>query len=107
MVDPGLARGMAEFCTGWVLRAHLGMDAYRQDAVWRNGQIPPLAPQRRVTILGMGELGRAVAAMLAPIGFDLVGYSASGRPLRHERSLRHKLPRSGSGAGRDPCQPAA
>lgn len=81
MVDPGLARGMAEFCTGWVLRAHLGMDAYRQDAVWRNGQIPPLAPQRRVTILGMGELGRAVAAMLAPIGFDLVGYSASGRPV--------------------------
>lgn len=81
MVDPGLAQGMAEFCTGWVMRAHLGMDRYAQDGHWRNGQIPPLAPERRVTILGMGELGRAVAAMLRPIGFRLTGYSASGHPV--------------------------
>ena len=26
MVDPGLAQGMVEYCAGWVLRAHLGMD---------------------------------------------------------------------------------
>lgn len=81
MVDPGLARGMAEFCTGWVMRGHLQMDRYAQDGVWRNGQVPPLAEGRRVTILGMGELGRATAAMLAPIGFGLTGYSASGRPV--------------------------
>lgn len=81
MVDPGLAQGMAEYCTGWVLRAHLGMDRYAQDGVWRNGQVPPLAHEREVVILGMGELGRAVAAMLAPIGFRLTGYSASGRPV--------------------------
>lgn len=79
MVDPGLARGMAEYCTGWVMRAHLGMDRYAQDGIWRNGCIPPLADQRRVTILGLGALGQAVARMLAPIGFDLAGYSASGR----------------------------
>lgn len=82
MVDPGLARGMAEFCTGWVMRAHLGMDRYAQDGTWRNGQIPPLAPERRVTILGMGELGRATAAMLAPMGLALTGCSASGRPVQ-------------------------
>ena len=61
MVDPGLARGMAEYCSGWAMRAHLGMDAYRQDGQWRHGIVPPLAPARRVTILGMGELGRATA----------------------------------------------
>lgn len=81
MVDPGLARGMAEFCTGWVMRAHLGMDLYAQDGIWRNGQVPPLATQRRVTILGMGELGRATAAQLAPIGFRISGFSASARPV--------------------------
>lgn len=81
MVDPGLAQGMAEFCTGWAMRAHLGMDRYRQDGLWRGGQIPPLARERRITILGMGELGRAVAAMLGPIGFQVAGYSASGRPV--------------------------
>jgi glyoxylate/hydroxypyruvate reductase A len=81
MVDPGLAQGMAEFCTGWAMRAHLGMDRYAQDGIWRNGQIPPLAAQRNVTILGMGELGRAVAGMLQGIGFRVTGYSASGRPV--------------------------
>jgi glyoxylate/hydroxypyruvate reductase A len=81
MVDPGLAQGMAEFCTGWTMRAHLGMDRYLQDGVWRNGQIPPLAAQRNVTILGMGELGRAVAGMLRGIGFRVTGFSASGRPV--------------------------
>ncbi len=81
MVDPGLAQGMAEYCTGWAMRAHLGMDRYRQDGEWRNPLIPPLASERRITILGMGELGRAVAVMLAQVGFRLTGYSASGRPV--------------------------
>ncbi|MBC9247707.1 glyoxylate/hydroxypyruvate reductase A [Paracoccus sp. 11-3] len=81
MVDPGLAMGMAEYCTGWVMRAHLGMDRYRQDGEWRNETAPPLAKNRNVTILGMGELGRSVAAMLRGIGFQITGYSASGRPV--------------------------
>ncbi|MDO5632724.1 MAG: glyoxylate/hydroxypyruvate reductase A [Paracoccus sp. (in: a-proteobacteria)] len=79
MVDPGLRQGMAEYCTGWTMRAHLHMDAFAQDGVWRNGQVPPLAVDRRVTVLGMGELGRAVATMLRGIGFDVAGWSASGR----------------------------
>lgn len=81
MVDPGLAQGMAEFCTGWAMRAHLGMDRYAQDGAWRNDLVPPLAPTRRVTIMGMGALGRATAAMLRGIGFDVTGWSASGRAV--------------------------
>lgn len=81
MVDPGLAQGMAEFCTGWAMRAHLGMDGYLQDGIWRHGQVPPLATERHVTILGTGELGRAAGLMLSGIGFRVTGWSASGRPV--------------------------
>ncbi|RNF35555.1 2-hydroxyacid dehydrogenase [Paracoccus methylarcula] len=87
MVDPGLARGMAEYCTGWTMRGHLEMDRYAQDGTWRNGQIPPLAPERHVTILGMGELGRATAGMLSGIGFSVTGWSASGRPVEGIETL--------------------
>ncbi|WP_378946434.1 2-hydroxyacid dehydrogenase [Paracoccus sp. R86501] len=81
MVDPGLAQGMAEYCTGWAMRAHLGMDGYAQDGTWRNGQIPPLATERTVTILGMGELGKSAAAMLGGVGFSVTGVSNSGRAV--------------------------
>ena len=87
MVDPGLRQGMAEYCTGWAMRAHLGMDRYAQDGVWRNGQVPPLARDRNVTILGMGELGQATAAMLGRIGFNVTGWSQSGRPVPGVHSL--------------------
>lgn len=79
MVDPGLTRGMAEWCLGWVMRAHLGMDRHAQDGIWRNTAFPPLAGARQVTILGMGELGTAVARQLAHAGFRVAGWSASGR----------------------------
>lgn len=81
MVDPGLAQGMSEYCTGWAMRGHLEIDRYAQDGIWRNGQIPPLASERRITILGTGELGRATGRMLAGIGFPVTGWSASGRPV--------------------------
>lgn len=81
MVDPGLALGMRDYCTGWALRAHLGMDAYAQDGVWRNDLVPPLAMDRRVTVLGLGELGRAVAQALAAFGFQVTGWSGSGRAV--------------------------
>ncbi|WP_374426453.1 2-hydroxyacid dehydrogenase [Paracoccus sp. (in: a-proteobacteria)] len=81
MVDPGLARGMTEYCTGWAMRAHLGMDAYPQNGEWRHDIVPPLASGRGVTILGMGELGRSCAAALTGLGFRVTGWSLSGRPV--------------------------
>ena len=86
MVDPGLARGMVEYCTGWALRAHLRMDDYAQDGVWRNGTVPPLASERGITVLGMGELGAEVARTLAALGFRVTGWSASGRALANGRA---------------------
>ena len=77
MVDPGLKAGMVEYVTGHVLRHHLGIDAHlkRQDGVWRGGLVPPLAADRRVGILGLGELGAAAGRALAGLGFDVAGWS--------------------------------
>lgn len=82
MVDPGLKKGMVEFVTGHVLRYHLGMDQHIlvQDGVWRHSP-PPLAQDRKVTVLGLGELGRTCAEMLVQFGFQVRGWSRSQREV--------------------------
>jgi glyoxylate/hydroxypyruvate reductase A len=83
MVDEGLTRGMVEWVAGHVLRYHLGIDDHvlGQDGVWRGGVIPPLARWRRVAVLGLGEIGGAVAQNLAAFGFDVEGWSRRPREL--------------------------
>lgn len=82
MVDHGLTRGMIEWVTGHVLRHHLGMDLHihGQDGKWR-AYVPPLAEERPVTILGMGELGTACAQTLAGLGFPVTGWSRSPKQV--------------------------
>ena len=81
MADAGLREGMVEWVTGHVLRHHLGTDAHvlGQDGVWRHGIAPPLARDRRVGVLGLGELGLACASALAGLGFDVAGWSRRPR----------------------------
>lgn len=82
MVDEGLTEGMVEWCVGHVLRHHLGMDhdILRRDAVW-DPVVPPLARDRRVTILGLGALGRAVGRALAGLGFPVTGWSRTAKEI--------------------------
>ncbi len=82
MVEDGLTEGMVEWVTGQVLRHHLGTDRWlaAQDGQWRP-VYPPLARDRRVTVLGLGELGAACAAMLASLRFDVAGWSRTSRHL--------------------------
>ena len=46
-----------------------------------NGVVPPLAAERTVGVLGLGEIGRAVALALAGLGFDVRGWSRRPREL--------------------------
>lgn len=83
MVDPeGLTAGMVEWVTGHVLRHHLGMDRYitGQDGVWAP-EVPPLARDRGVAMLGLGELGVASATALARLGFRVTGWSRSPKGI--------------------------
>lgn len=81
MVEPGMTSAMVEYVTGHVLRHHLGMDAHilGQDGVWRNDVSPPLARDRKVTILGLGALGMSAARALAGLGFAVTGWSRSAK----------------------------
>lgn len=81
MVDPSLTQGMVEYVVGHALRFHLGMDRYRQDGVWRNALVPPIAAERPVTVLGLGELGAACATALAGLGFPVTGWSRSPKAV--------------------------
>jgi glyoxylate/hydroxypyruvate reductase A len=81
MVDPSLRQGMVEYVAGHVLRHHLGMDRWvRGGAGWVQ-DAPPLAAECPVTVLGMGELGRACAQALASLGFPVTGWAATPREV--------------------------
>jgi len=82
MVDSGLREGMVEWVTGHVLRYHLGLDRQItcQDGSWRP-IIPPLARQRSIGILGLGELGGACASALAALNFRVAGWSRTAREI--------------------------
>lgn len=76
MVDPGMTKSMTEWVTGHVMRYHLGMDRHidNPDHEW-SPHTSPLASERTVCILGMGELGSAVAGVLRSLDFDVTGWS--------------------------------
>lgn len=82
MVEDGLTEGMVEWVTGHVLRHHLGIDGFlaRQDGTWAPAY-PPLARDRRVTVLGLGQLGAACARSLAGLNFRVTGWSRTQKRL--------------------------
>jgi len=97
MVDPGLTEGMVEYVVGHVLRHHLGMDRYIHGAPGWEQIVPPLARERPVAMLGLGELGLACARALQALHFDVQGWSRTpktglGLPCHHgEEGLRTLL----------------
>lgn len=82
MVDEGLTQGMQDWVTGQVLRHHLGLDRHilDQSGQW-DAPVPPLAPDRPVTVLGLGALGQTCARALAGLGFAVTGWSRRPKSL--------------------------
>jgi glyoxylate/hydroxypyruvate reductase len=113
MVEDGLTEGMMEWVTGHVLRHHLGIDGClaRQDGVWAP-HVPPLARDRRVAVLGLGELGAACARALAALNFQVSGWSRTPKTLEGvathsgEDGLRQALDGAGMAVLLLPLTPA-
>jgi glyoxylate/hydroxypyruvate reductase A len=83
LVDPQLGATMAEAVAAWVLYLHRDMPAYaaqQRDRVWR--ELPPVkASDRRVGLLGLGEMGRPAAATLVALGFDVAAWTRRPRTV--------------------------
>jgi glyoxylate/hydroxypyruvate reductase A len=77
MVEPGIVDGMVEYATFAVLALHRRVIDYA--AQQRDGRWEPLpyvpAHARRVGVMGLGVLGRAVLERLGTFGFERVGWS--------------------------------
>ena len=89
LVDPGLSRAMAEATLAWTLYLHRDMPRYlaqQRKRVWDHHELVPTA-ERRVGVLGLGELGTASARALAAHGFDVAGWSRSPKSIDGIRSF--------------------
>lgn len=83
MVDPGMTQLMTESVLLHVLSLHRQLPAYREQQSRREWKVlkQPLAPQRKVGILGLGSLGADAGLKLASLGFDVAGWSRSPKNL--------------------------
>jgi len=83
LIDPYMTEAMSEYVLTQVLRLHRQDFAYRaqqRERVWR--ELPQLnASERRVGVLGLGELGSDAARKLAVLGFKVAGWSRRERRL--------------------------
>ncbi|MEH3047896.1 2-hydroxyacid dehydrogenase [Sphingomonas adhaesiva] len=83
MIEPGITQGMVEYGVMATLMLHRDMIHYRAAQGERRWAPRPSLPaaSRRVGVLGLGELGRALLAALRPFGFALSGWSRSPRAI--------------------------
>jgi glyoxylate/hydroxypyruvate reductase A len=83
MIEPHLVGGMVEYVTLSVLALHRDWLAYAAHQRQRRWQpLPVLTPgKRRVGVMGLGVLGRAVLEKLRGFGFPCAGWSRSPRDL--------------------------
>lgn len=83
MVDDSLTEGMVEYVVWQVLAWHRQHEPYRaqqRKALWR--PLPQkLARERRVGVMGLGELGQACARALAALDFDVAGWSRTRKSV--------------------------
>ncbi|WP_040263620.1 2-hydroxyacid dehydrogenase [Pseudomonas massiliensis] len=83
MLDPGIAQGIVEYACFAVLALHRQIPMYQRQQTLKHWQPHALVPaaQRRVGVMGLGNLGRAVLESLRPFGFRLSGWSRSQKSL--------------------------
>lgn len=90
IIDPDHRLGMIEYVLWGVLHYHRGFDQMLQNqarVVWhRPGQQP--AKQTRVGVMGLGELGRAVAVQLAGLGFDTRGWARRAQQVEGVKTFQ-------------------
>lgn len=90
LVDPLLTARMVEYCKAAVFYLHRDFHIHRRNQAARAWTFaaPVDAAARCVLVLGLGELGAAVATSLAAEGFAVTGWSQSPKVLAGVRSIQ-------------------
>lgn len=97
MVEPGLTGGMVEYVLWQTIFHHRRiweLEAGQRAARWVD-QYYPAPWERRIGILGLGELGSAAARLLADYGFKVRGWSRTRKSVDSVECFagRAELPR--------------
>ena len=83
LVDSSLTDEIVLYCLHWVLHLHREFDSYieaSRHGVWKKlGR--RTAPDIRVGVMGLGELGGRAAAALAGLGYAVAGWSRSPKTI--------------------------
>jgi glyoxylate/hydroxypyruvate reductase A len=83
IVDPGLIGQMSEFAIYWTIHHHRSMSTYA--AHQRAGRWHPEEDvdtvDRRIGVLGLGEIGTDTARKLAALGFTVSGWSRTQKTI--------------------------
>jgi glyoxylate/hydroxypyruvate reductase len=88
-VDPTLIREMAQYVTMHVLIIHRGQrffDAAQRQCQWRQRMLARPSCDTRIGMLGLGDIGTAIAQSLIPFDFQLSGWSQSRKHVPGIRS---------------------
>ena len=75
---------MREYVVMSVLALHRDLPGYidqQRRQIWGQVSTPPMAADRRVGVMGLGNLGRGALDALAPFGFALSGWARSPRDI--------------------------
>lgn len=84
MLDPAIESGMIEYATFATLWLHRRMGDYvrqQREGQWQAHMLVPAA-QRRIGVLGLGQLGSTIASHLAGYGFAVSGWARSSRQVQ-------------------------
>ncbi|TBU73189.1 glyoxylate/hydroxypyruvate reductase A [Pseudomonas daroniae] len=88
MLDPGITQGITEYLCFAVMALHRQIPLYLDQQKQQQWQAHALLPaaQRRIGIMGLGNLGSAALDSLRPFGFPLSGWSRSPKQLEGVQS---------------------
>lgn len=95
VVDPYLTAGMVEYVVLHVLRYHKNqpaLEAQQKAQIWddRAHELKQ-ADERKIGILGLGELGRSTAEALKALQFDVSGWSRSPKDIPGVRTFHGQV----------------
>jgi glyoxylate/hydroxypyruvate reductase A len=89
-VDPTLMHEMAQYVVMHVLIAHRGQHVFDQaqrQGQWRQHMLQRASRDTRIGILGLGDIGTAIATSLLPFDFQLSGWSRSRKRVDGVKSF--------------------